>query len=198
MRLVVATSNAGKAKELSSLVAGRASVETLLDHPDVVMPPETGETFEANAIAKAEHLAKELDCVVIADDSGLEVDALDRRPGVLSARYVEGSDADRSEKILKELGDERQRTARFVCAMALARPGSTSLVVRGTVEGKIGRARRGTGGFGYDPIFELPDGRTMAELSMDEKNEISHRGRALRALWPQLEALISTSSAKVS
>ncbi|MBI2373080.1 MAG: RdgB/HAM1 family non-canonical purine NTP pyrophosphatase [Deltaproteobacteria bacterium] len=196
MKLLVATSNPGKVKEIAAMVGERARVETLLDHPEVVMPEETGATFEENARLKAEHLATMTGEVAIADDSGLEVDALDGRPGVSSARYAPGPDAARNEKLLGELGESTSRSARFVCAMALAVPGGPTRVVRGTVEGRIGRSPRGGGGFGYDPIFELGDGRTMAELAVEEKNRISHRGRALSVLWPAIEATLSDRSSK--
>jgi len=139
-------------------------------------------------------VARLLGVPALADDSGLEVDALGGAPGVRSARYAEGSDRDRWEKLLAALEDvpQERRQARFVCAMALAAPGRETVVVRGTCEGEILRAPSGEGGFGYDPVF-LPRGqsRTMAELHRDEKGAISHRGRALRAIEAQLAALFA-------
>jgi len=129
---------------------------------------------------------------VLADDSGLAVDALGGAPGVRSARYAPGSDADRIAKLLAALAavpDER-RTARFVCAMVLAAPGADPIAREGTCEGRIGRDPRGDRGFGYDPVFVLADGRTMAELELAEKNRVSHRGRALEAMLPDLRELL--------
>jgi XTP/dITP diphosphohydrolase len=191
-RVVFATGNAHKAEELAALVAGKLAVETLAMHAGVVMPDETGTTFEANAILKAEHVARALGLPAIADDSGLEVIALGGAPGVRSARYAEGSDADRSAKLLGALRrvPDPQRTARFVCALAWVVPGAKPVVVEGKVEGRIGQGPRGDGGFGYDPVFLVgPDHqRTMAELPVEAKNRLSHRGNALLALLPTLKA----------
>lgn len=195
-RLIVATQNPGKAKEIRRLLANEASVETLAEHLEIVLPPEDASTFEGNAVIKAEHVMKRLGVPVLADDSGLVVDALDGAPGVRSARYAPGTDADRVAKLLDALKDvpEARRTARFVCAMALACPGETPVVREGKCEGRITDAPRGSGGFGYDPVFLLEDGRTMAELDPEEKNRISHRGRALAAMLPAIrEALHRTS-----
>ena len=193
-RLVVATGNAKKGREIREILAGKVVVETLADYPDIVMPPESADTFEGNARIKAEHVRDRLSVAVLADDSGLEVDALDGRPGVYSARYVEGSDADRYRHLLVELEGvpDARRTARFACAMAFARPGADTTIVRGACEGRIGHAPRGEGGFGYDPVFMVEDGaRSMAELSSAEKARISHRGEALRAMAPHLDAYFS-------
>lgn len=190
-RLVVATQNEGKAVELRAALTG-VEVQTLADHPSIVMPEETGETFEANASAKAEHVAKVLGVPALADDSGLVVDALDGAPGVRSARYAPGSDRDRYEKLLAAMTGIEDRAARFVCAMALAIPGAPTMVVRATSEGRIGFAPRGEGGFGYDPVFEVEgDDRTMAQLTVAEKNALSHRGRALAKMRPHLAANFS-------
>jgi len=188
-RLVVATGNLHKVKEIRAILGPAVTVETLADHPDIVMPEESGETFEANAILKAEHVSRILGVPALADDSGLEVDALDGAPGVRSARYAPGSDADRVTKLLGALSriPKDERRARFVCAVALAVPSVPPVVVRGTVSGWITDAPRGSGGFGYDPVFvvsEVPGDRTMSELSAEEKNRISHRGRALALLVP--------------
>jgi XTP/dITP diphosphohydrolase len=194
-RLLVATHNPGKAIEIRSALEGEVEVQTLADHPEIEMPPEDAETFEENARLKAEHVAAIVGVPVLADDSGLVVDALGGRPGVRSARYAPGTDSDRYEKLLGELAGAPadQRTARFVCAMVLARPGAESIVREGTCEGRIGESPRGSGGFGYDPVFVLPDGRTMAELSLEEKNRVSHRGRAIAAILPEIRAVFGLS-----
>ncbi len=187
-RLVLATANPGKAVEIRAALPG-VIVETLADHPTLTSPVEDGVTFIDNARIKAEAAANRLGVPALADDSGLAVDALNGEPGVLSARYAEGTDVDRFQKLLAALRDvpDEARTARFVCAMAFIRPGAPAVFTEGHCEGRIRRTPQGTGGFGYDPVFELPDGRTMAQLDADEKNEISHRGRALRALLPILQ-----------
>lgn len=192
--LLVATANPGKAAEIRDMLRDLAMVETLADHPALVMPPETGATFAINAAAKAEFVCGELGVATLADDSGLVVDALDGAPGVHSARYAPGSDADRTNQVLADMADvpDDERTARFVCAMAFARPGAATVVVEGEVEGVITGAPRGEGGFGYDPIFELLErGVTTAELTRSEKAEISHRGAALRAIQPHLATYFS-------
>ena len=186
-RLVLATANPGKAVEFRAALPG-VTVETLADHPSLSSPIEDGATYIDNARIKAEAVARTLGVPALADDSGLAVDALGGDPGVLSARYAEGTDEDRYRKLLGALVDvaDPSRTARFVCAMAFIRPGAPAVFTEGHCEGRIRRTPHGEGGFGYDPVFELPDGRTMAELSTDEKNVISHRGRALRAILPIL------------
>lgn len=191
--LVLATGNPGKAKEVQSILQG-VLVQTLKDHPSIEMPPEDGETFADNAVLKAEHVAKVLGCAVLADDSGLEVDALDGAPGVRSARFAPGSDADRYTKLLEVMKDvpDDARGARFRCAMAFARPGAATQVTEGRCEGQIARSPSGQGGFGYDPVFALPEGgRTMAELSSAEKNGLSHRGEALAAMADVLKGHFS-------
>lgn len=188
MKLVVATGNEGKAVEIRAGLEG-VTVETLKAHPDIEMPEETGETFEANAILKAEHVCRVLGVPALADDSGLVVDALDGAPGVRSARYAPGTDEDRYVKLLGALEGvpAEKRTCRFVCAMAFAVPGQETIVTRGTSEGSIRTAPQGTSGFGYDPVFGVAgDTRTMAELTIAEKNAISHRGRALAQMRPNL------------
>lgn len=187
-RLFFASGNPGKAKELRALLPG-VEVLTLAEQP-LDMPEETGSTFEANAMLKAEAASAALGIPALADDSGLAVDALGGRPGVRSARYAPGSDADRYRKLLSEMEGQADRNARFVCALALAVPGAATETVRGTCEGRIGTEASGHEGFGYDPVFYLEDGRSMAQLSKPEKNAISHRGEALRAMLPRLEALL--------
>ncbi len=186
-RLVLATANQGKAREIRAALPG-LTVETLADYPQIPSPVEDGATFIDNARIKAEALSRALGEPVLADDSGLAVDALDGAPGVLSARYAEGSDEDRYRKLLTALQGvpDEARTARFVCAMAFIRPDAPAVFTEAACEGRIGHAPAGDGGFGYDPVFETADGRTMAQLNGAEKNEISHRGRALRALLPVL------------
>jgi non-canonical purine NTP pyrophosphatase (RdgB/HAM1 family) len=188
MRLVVATRNPGKLREFEAALAP-AGVEVVgpsevAGAPDVA---ETGATFEENARLKAEAFSARTPLPVLADDSGLEVDALEGRPGVMSARLggPQLSDAARCRAVLKGLVDvpDEGRTARFRCVLALARGGRTLATFEGTVEGRILRELRGKGGFGYDPIFLHPaSGRTFAEMTTAEKQALSHRGRALEAL----------------
>jgi XTP/dITP diphosphohydrolase len=153
---------------------------------------EDGDTFAANAIKKAEQMAKHFNMPALADDSGLEVDALNGRPGVYSARYAgeHATDQENNEKLLRELEgvSEEERTGRFVSAIALARPGQETLVSFGTVEGRILFAPRGTEGFGFDPLFLLPDrNKTMAEIPLEEKNSLSHRAKALQRMIEMLK-----------
>jgi XTP/dITP diphosphohydrolase len=186
-RLLLATSSRKKLDELEAILAGLPV--TLVTPGDVELDlevEETGETFRDNAVLKAERYAQEAGLPALADDSGLEVDALGGAPGVRSARYAGpgATDADRIALVLDRLADTPapRRTARFRCVIALATPEGLVGTVEGTCEGRIAPAPRGTGGFGYDPVFLLPDqGRTMAELTPDEKHAVSHRGRAGRA-----------------
>jgi XTP/dITP diphosphohydrolase len=188
MKILIATKNIGKVKEFQAMFQDFGiEVISLLDLKDSPDVEETGSTFEENAILKAEAICSKMKIPVIADDSGLEIDALEGRPGVYSARYAgsQKSDEDNMDKVLKELSGVtgQNRTARFVCALAFARPDEKTFVVRGACEGEILSERRGNEGFGYDPIFYLPHlKRSMAELSKDEKNTISHRAVALRKL----------------
>ncbi|OHV04724.1 RdgB/HAM1 family non-canonical purine NTP pyrophosphatase [Mycobacterium talmoniae] len=196
--LLVASRNRKKLAELRRVLDGAGlSGVTLLsldDVPPFDEAPETGATFEDNALAKARdgYAATGLACV--ADDSGLAVDALNGMPGVLSARWsgVHGDDAANTALLLAQLSDvpDERRGAAFVSACALVSSGSGEVVVRGEWPGRIARAPRGDGGFGYDPVF-VPDGcdRTAAELSPAEKDAVSHRGRALALLLPALRAL---------
>jgi XTP/dITP diphosphohydrolase len=187
-RLVVASLNRAKAREITEILATEGldfEEVSLADFPDATLPPETGASFAANAIAKARHAARVTGLPAVADDSGLEVDALGREPGIRSARYVEGGDDARYRKVLDLMRDvpDEQRAARFRCAAAYATPHGEPLVAEGVCEGRIAREPAGSGGFGYDPIF-IPAGHavTMAQLTPEEKHAISHRGRALRAL----------------
>jgi XTP/dITP diphosphohydrolase len=186
--LVVATGNPGKLREIQPYLEG-LNWELKLK-PQELDIDETGMTFAENAVLKASQVAQATGEWAIADDSGLEVTALDNAPGIYSARYG-SSDVDRIERLLRELGDSPDRSARFVCAIALARPdGTIALQTEGICPGEILTAPRGEGGFGYDPIFYVPEqGLTFAEMPHDVKQELSHRGRAFQALLPQLKAL---------
>ncbi len=196
MKLVIATNNANKVREIRDKFAVLPELE-ILTPADFGNPPEViedGATFQDNAMKKARALADHTGLASLADDSGLVVDALGGRPGVFSARYGgEGADdAARNRMILDELRGvpEGRRSARFVCAIAIALPGGESLVTEGTCEGVITGEMRGEGGFGYDPIFYLPElGRTMAELTLGEKNRVSHRARALDSALEILRGL---------
>ncbi len=183
MRLILATRNEHKLREFRVLLEPH-EVVPLPD--DVDLPPETGETFEENARAKAEAAAAETGGAAIADDSGIEAFALDGRPGVRSARYAGdgASDEENLAKLLAEVPDEGDRRVAYVCALAYAEPGAETRVFTERCEGELAHEPRGDGGFGYDPAFvpvDTGDGRTMSELSVAEKDAISHRGRAARA-----------------
>lgn len=181
--VLIATNNRGKAKDFETLFQPfGVQVLTLNDIEEAIDVEETGVTFEENAILKAETVARLLNKIVIADDSGLEIDALNGAPGVYSARYAgtEKSDEANIDKVLAELGTvpTEGRTARFRCVLAVAGPGLQTETFSGSCEGLIHTERKGTNGFGYDPIFYVPEQeRMMAELSPEEKSLISHRGR---------------------
>lgn len=184
--LVVATRNKGKVTEIAAALAALpVEVLSLEGFPAVPEAEESGDTFTANAILKATHYALHTGQACLADDSGLEVDALNGAPGVYSARYAgpEASDAACNAKLLTALADvpDGGRTARFRCVLAYVDPDGTLLTAEGTCEGIILREPRGTGGFGYDPLFYLPAAaKTLAEMTTAEKNAVSHRGQALR------------------
>lgn len=186
--ILIATNNAGKAKEFEALFAKKGfKVKTLRDFPEIPEVEETGVTFEENARLKAETIARRLNMLVLADDSGLKVDALDGAPGVFSARYAGEfkSDAANNAKLMHELTgvSKEERTAQFHCILALALPGKDSLVVEGEVEGIILTIPKGDNGFGYDPLFFVESkGKTMAELTQEDKNTLSHRAVALEKL----------------
>ncbi|WP_413309934.1 XTP/dITP diphosphatase [Bacillus sp. 1P10SD] len=196
--VIIATKNPGKAREFEHIFASRGmEVKTLLDFPEIPEVEETGTTFEENAILKAEAVSKALNKMVIGDDSGLIVDALEGRPGIYSARYAgePKNDQNNTEKVLVELKNvpEENRTARFYCALAVAVPGQTTLTVSGTCEGLILNEPRGVNGFGYDPVFYVPEkGLAMAELSADVKNKISHRANALKKLDVLLDSILES------
>lgn len=200
-RLMLATGNPGKVAELRGILAlhldlGGVSLLTPRDWPTPLPEvAETGTTFAENARLKADALASATGLPALADDSGLCVDALGGAPGLHSARWAGpgASDADRNAKLLLALADmpPERRTARFVCAAALAVPGSDTVAADGFCEGIILQAPRGANGFGYDPLFLLPDmGRTMAELTADEKNRLSHRALALSRLFLPLSLFV--------
>jgi XTP/dITP diphosphohydrolase len=194
--LVIATANAHKTIELRELFPD-LSIKTLADFPAIPPVVEDGETFEDNAKKKAEEIAAVLKEPVLADDSGICVDVVGGAPGVRSARYAEGSDLTRYEKLLRALVDVPAglRAARFVCVMALAVPGLPTVLERGVCEGSIAFQPRGEKGFGYDPVFIVGHGpRTMAELPMSEKNFVSHRGRAAAAMRPHLLRMFQRSN----
>jgi XTP/dITP diphosphohydrolase len=184
--LVLATRNAAKLRELARILGEQVPLAGLDDFPGAPDVPETGATFEENALLKARAIAQYTHLPAVADDSGLCVDALNGMPGVLSARWAGGHGDDKAnlDLVLAQVADvpDLRRGARFVCAAALV-DGAREVVVTGTVAGRLIRERRGSGGFGYDPIF-LPDGfeETTAEMTPQAKDAISHRGRAFRAL----------------
>ena len=194
-QVVIATKNKGKAKDFEALFQPLGfDVVTMFDVAPDLEIEETGTTFEENAVLKAETLAKALNMIVIADDSGLAVDALDGAPGVYSARYAGDHDDEANIVIvLENLAGvpEEKRTARFMCALAIAGPEMDTTTVFGTCGGIILEEKRGTNGFGYDPIFFVPtQGRAMAELTPEEKGAISHRGNAIRKLAEALPTLL--------
>ena len=195
MKIILATQNQGKLRELQELLAGEAiEVLSLRDLDDWEEVEETGVTFADNATLKARVAAEKTGLIALADDSGLEVDALQGAPGVYSARFAgEPKDDERNnDKLLQQLEGiaDDQRTARFRCALAVITPEGDEFLTEGTVEGQILRERRGQDGFGYDPIFYVPEyGRTMAELTLTEKNSLSHRAQAFRKVIPIIQAL---------
>ena len=194
-QVVIATKNKGKAKDFEALFQPLGfEVVTMFDVAPDMEIEETGTTFEENAVLKAETLAKALNMIVIADDSGLVIDALDGAPGVYSARYAGDHDDEANiVKVLENLAGvpEEQRTARFMCALAIAGPEMDTTTVFGTCEGIILEEKRGTNGFGYDPIFFVPEkNRAMAELTPEEKGAISHRGNAIRKLADAFPTLL--------
>jgi XTP/dITP diphosphohydrolase len=190
VRLVLATTNAGKLREIRGVLAGLdVDVATLADFPGVGEAEEDGDTFAENARSKALHYAAATDALVVAEDSGLEIDALGGAPGVQSARFAAAEASTYPEKfaliyrLLRERVGEVDSAARFVCALALAERGRVLFEAVGRVEGHITEPPRGDGGFGYDPIFFYPPFEaTLAEIPADRKASISHRGQAFRKL----------------
>jgi XTP/dITP diphosphohydrolase len=198
--VVLATGNPHKLREISAMLANEPfDLLGLMGFPEVMLPAETGTTFEENAVEKAVAAARGTGLVALGDDSGLEVDALAGAPGVRSARYAgeHATDRDNLELLLQNLAEvpDDRRSARFVCVIAVAHPDGRVKVVRGACEGEIIRQPRGSHGFGYDPIFLIAaDGRTLAQFSPDEKNAISHRARAIHLAAPTIRLLLQAQS----
>jgi XTP/dITP diphosphohydrolase len=194
--LVIATRNAHKTREIQQILGPQFTVRDLRTHSAISEIPETGISFEENASLKAAAVSQRLTDLVIADDSGLEVDALGGAPGVYSARYagIKASEKEKIDKLLRELASvgaiNDARRARFRCVLALACKGNLLASVEGVVEGRIADKARGSGGFGYDPIF-IPEGfqQTFGELPAEVKSTISHRARAIRRLATKLRQL---------
>ncbi len=186
--LIVATSNPGKLQEMQEYLTG-LNWELKLKPPEIEIE-ETGQTFRENAILKASQVAKILGEWAIADDSGLAVSALNGAPGLYSARYG-ATDQERINRVLTELGENENRKAKFICAIAIARPdGSIALETEGICQGEILKTPQGTQGFGYDPIFYVPSyQQTFAQMTPELKRDISHRGQAFATLLPQLKEL---------
>lgn len=192
-RIIFATGNAGKMREIREILADFGGEILSMKETGISTDvEENGASYEENALIKARAVAEKAgDAVVLADDSGLEIDALGGEPGIYSARYL-GEDTSyrvKNANLIERLAGvpEEKRTARFVCAIAAVLPDGRELVTKAAVEGRIGYEEKGEGGFGYDPIFYVPEfGRTTAELSEEEKNQISHRGKALRLMREEL------------
>lgn len=192
-RIIFATGNAGKMKEIRAIMDDMGmEILSMKEAGIEVDIEENGKTFEENAIIKAKAIAEHTDDIVLADDSGLEIDYLNKEPGVYSARYM-GEDTSyevKNANLLERLKgvEKSKRTARFVCAIAAVLPDKEVLVTRKTIEGYIGEEPAGENGFGYDPIFYVEEyGCSTAQLSMEQKNELSHRGKALRAIKEELK-----------
>ncbi len=189
-RLIVASNNKNKLREFAAIMGGMYDVVSMKDAGIDADIEENGTTFEENALIKAQYVMDVSGCAAIADDSGLEVDALGGAPGVYSARYsgVHGDDEANNDLLLSNLKDvPAPRTGRYVAAIALVRPSHAPIVRRGACDGEILFERRGTGGFGYDPLFLCETGETFAEVSMETKNAISHRKRGIAAVMRALE-----------
>jgi XTP/dITP diphosphohydrolase len=184
--LVIATTNKGKIREFKSLLVPEIkNILSINDFDNIPEINETGTTFEENALIKARVVAGLTKKVTISDDSGLQVLSLDDKPGIYSSRYAgeQATDSDNIDKLLMELQDIDDRKARFVCCVAIVFPSGKEQVFRGTCEGEILTSKKGEGGFGYDPVFYFPAAKkTFAELSIDEKNEYSHRAKAIKRL----------------
>lgn len=196
MRIIFATENEGKMREIR-MIMGDLGLEILSMKEAGIFAEieENGSTFEENALLKANGIAALCQDIVLADDSGLEIDALHKEPGIYSARYMgeETSYHVKNANLIQRLEGvaDEARTARFVCAIAAVLPDGTELTTKATMEGRIGYEERGENGFGYDPIFYLPDyNKTTAELTAEEKNALSHRGKALRLMKEQLKELL--------
>ena len=189
-KLIVASNNKNKLREFAAIMGGRFEIVSMRDAGVDADIEENGTTFEENALIKAEYVAKVTGYAAIADDSGLEVDALGGAPGVYSARYCgrHGDDEANNDLLLENLKNvPAPRTGRYVAAIALVRDGKEPIVRRGTCDGEILFERRGTGGFGYDPLFVCETGETFAEVSAETKNAISHRKRGIEAVLRALK-----------
>lgn len=200
MELAIATNNADKAQEFSRILAPLGIRTRSMKELGVTLDvEETGSVFEENAYLKAKALFEVLHAPVVADDSGIEVDALDGRPGVYTARYAgeHATDEENIDKLLKDMEHvpQNQRTARFVCALCVILNAKEQFFLRGTCEGTIGYARAGEGGFGYDPVFYI-GGRSFAQLADGEKDAVSHRGHALRLLQEELRRRLNRQGAE--
>ena len=199
-RIVFATGNKGKIKEIQMILADlEVEVITMKEAGIEIDIVEDGKTYEENAMIKARAVAKYTDAIVMADDSGLEIDYLNNEPGIYSARYMgeETSYRIKNANLIERLNGvpDEQRTARFVCASAAVLPDGRELTTRGIIEGRIGYEEKGENGFGYDPIFYVPRfGKTTAELSEEEKNQVSHRGNALMLMKEELKKYANTDS----
>lgn len=195
--LLIGTKNKGKLNEFKQLFKDhQLTITSLLDHPNQIDVEETGTTFSENAILKAETICNRFNIAVIADDSGLEIEALQGRPGIYSARYagLEKSDEANIQKVLQEMRHVpwEKRQATFVCVLALAIPGQKTVTFEGRCKGIITEEPKGENGFGYDPIFYIQEkGKTMAELPSTEKNKISHRTKALQKLLNKWNDLLN-------
>lgn len=192
-RIIFATGNAGKIKEINMIMADTGmEVVSMKDAGISIDIEENGTTYEENAMIKARAVAAHTDAIVLADDSGLEIDYLNKEPGVYSARYM-GEDTSyriKNANLIQRLEGvpDEQRTARFVCAIAAVLPDGTELTTRATIEGRIDYEEKGQNGFGFDPIFYVPEfGKTTAQLSEEEKNQVSHRGKALELMKKELK-----------
>lgn len=192
-RIIFATGNAGKIKEIQMIMEDTGmQVLSMKEAGITVDIEEDGSTYEENALLKARAVAAHTDDIVMADDSGLEIDYLNKEPGVYSARYM-GEDTSyriKNNNLIERLDGvpDEQRTARFVCAIAAVMPDGRELTTRATIEGRIGYEEKGENGFGYDPIFYVPQfGKTTAELTEEEKNQVSHRGKALQLMKEELK-----------
>lgn len=195
-KILIATKNKGKAKDFALLLEPKGyMIETLLDYPEIPDVKETGFTFEENARLKAETISKIFNLPVLADDSGIIVDALEGQPGVFSARFAgeQKNDAANNAKLLAMLGEmeDPSRTAHFHCTLVLSQPGKESLVVEGVIDGEIAKIPFGTNGFGYDPLFYIPHlDKTMGELTDLEKSKSSHRALAMKKLNDKIDSWI--------
>ena len=194
-KMIFATGNEGKMREVRMILGDRgAEILSLKEAGIQAEAEENGTTFEENAVIKAKEIMEKTGALVLADDSGLEVDALNGEPGIYSARYMghETSYHIKNKNLIERLEGKtgEERSARFVCAIAACFPDGRVLTTRGTMEGQIGYEEKGETGFGYDPIFYLPEYQCYSgELPLEEKNKLSHRGKALRLMKEQLEAL---------